>query len=179
MKKANESIYENNPFMVGLHGLQLFFEKAQPLGIMAIILTGISLVFQSIRAMGRQLASNDPQVGYHDWQTWVGSLTISDIIVFTIIIATALFVFLVVTLMIKAMFDYTSAQLARNKTVTLREAFGAASTHIGSYVGLQVLVGIKVILWSLLFIIPGVIMAVRYSLSGVSFLRLALEGTRR
>jgi uncharacterized membrane protein len=181
MKKQDTSTYENNPFLVGLHGLQLFFRKAQPIAIIAIVVAVLnagSQGTQNVLDVAEKTNRQQTADMYGEWQSWVGSLSTSDIIVFAILIASLLFIFFIIMFIINAMFDYTSAQLARNKEVAIGEAFKAALTHVGSYAWLQVLIGVKVILWSLLLIIPGIIMAVRYSLAGVSFFETDKRGNQ-
>jgi hypothetical protein len=48
-----------------------------------------------------------------------------------------------------------------------------------SYLWLQIIISFKVFLWMLLFIVPGIIMAVRYSLASVAFFdeKKQLRGT--
>jgi hypothetical protein len=79
--------------------------------------------------------------------------------------------FIVIGTFLSGMFDYTAAKLADNKTVTFGEAFKAVASRFFSYLWLHILMGLKILLWSLLLIVPGIIMATRYSLSGTSFFR--------
>jgi uncharacterized membrane protein len=75
--------------------------------------------------------------------------------------------------MIAALFGgvsaYTSAKLAQGERVSIGRAFRESFERLWSFLWLQILIFVKVVLWSLLFIIPGIIMAVRYSLAGVAF----------
>ena len=72
--------------------------------------------------------------------------------------------------------DYTSAQLAAGKQVTLNDAFRAVFGSFWSYTWVLFMAGIKTFLWTLLFIIPGFIMSYRYSLAGIVFFDKAIKG---
>ena len=65
--------------------------------------------------------------------------------------------------------SYVSARIARDEPVRLREAFRVAFENLWAYLWLQIIIFVKVALWSLLLVIPGIIMSVRYSLAGVAF----------
>lgn len=54
-------------------------------------------------------------------------------------------------------------KLSRNEPVTYRELF-SKKNMAGSYIAISLLVGLFTTLWSLLFIIPGIIAALNYSL---------------
>lgn len=96
-----------------------------------------------------------------------------------IAITTILFLALVGMLVgtyISAIFDYASARVAKGHTVSFGEALsGAAKGYLG-YLWVSIIVGVKTFLWSLLFIIPGIIMGIRYSLAGVSYFDKGLKG---
>lgn len=82
-------------------------------------------------------------------------------------------VFTLVSFVVSAIFnglrDVAAAAIAKQQSVSFGEAFTILFSRFGGYLWLQALITIKVLLWSLLFVIPGIIMAVRYSLAGTAF----------
>jgi hypothetical protein len=91
------------------------------------------------------------------------------IVILVVAALVLLFGVLIIGSIVAGIFAYTSAEIANNREVTFRQAARATFDRLWSFVWLQVLTGIKVLLWTLLFIVPGIIMAVRYSLANVSF----------
>lgn len=77
---------------------------------------------------------------------------------------------------IQAMIDYTVARVAKGHPVSFGDAMSGATRGYVGYLWVRVIVGFKVFLWSLLLLIPGLIMAVRYSLAGVSYFDKKLKG---
>jgi hypothetical protein len=161
---AEQSVtYENNPFFLALNGLNFVFEKARNVAILLIIISiiGLFLGLPSPKDSGQDLHMiNTPE-------QWA---------LFTIIV----FVFVTASVFIGAMLSgisaYTSAKLVHGRKVELNEAFHAVLDRFFSYIWLQIIILVKVLLWSLLFIIPGIIMAVRYSLANVAFFDKNLQG---
>lgn len=80
-----------------------------------------------------------------------------------------MFVFWLIGVYIQSVIDYTSARVAKGNDVSLSNALSGGFSRFGAYIWLQIIIATKVMLWSLLFIIPGIVMAVRYSLAGLSF----------
>lgn len=168
--------YENNPFLIALDGINIVFEKAKGPAILLIVVSIIS----AFSGFTPGYESPDDQRPAHEMaqqmQTQLASLTAiqwaTAIAIIVILIASAIFI----SSMISGISAYTSARLARGHKVTISEAFHAVLDRFFSYIWLQILIGVKILLWSLLFIIPGIIMAVRYSLASVAFFDKGLKG---
>jgi hypothetical protein len=168
--------YQNNPFYIASDGLSLIFRLAQSVAIFLAIVCGVS--FLSGFAPG-------PEVTYDERSDILnvdspeqaidnvtGALQQVPVEAWIIIGVIATLFFIAVTaigVIVGGITDYTAAQLAAGKQVTLREAFGAIMQRFFGYLWLQIIVGVKVLLWTLLFIIPGIVMAVRYSLAGTAY----------
>lgn len=166
--------YENNPFYVATNGLELLFKKAQTIGIILAVLSVISAIgslpstfggdsSQSGSAAGSDAAAF-PSIPAEAWVVIGGFVLLAIVVV------------LLLSLIVKGIADYTSAKIAHGQTVALSEAFGAVFENFWAYLWLNVIIFVKTLLWSLLFIIPGIIMSVRYSLAGVSFFEKGLRG---
>ena len=171
--------YQNNPFFVATDGLDLLFKKALSVAILLIVVSLLSVFGQlpqtisDIQKTGdsshRQELDYKYTAEYMDFKRTVTNLDSTEWIAIGGVIAVILLVIIVVSTMLSGITDYTAARLARGKTTTISEAFRAVFARFFSYLWLQILIGIKIFLWSLLLVVPGIIMAIRYSLSGPAF----------
>ncbi len=166
--------YQNNPFYIGLSGLKSLFNNALPIGLLFV---GISVVSLFSRSPGedRRAGQSDEEIVaavQQDIANTFSGLTASD----WVMIAILGVLLLLIGFMLNGITDYTSAKLAQGKTVKLGDAIGEVFSQLPSYIWLNIIIAVKVILWSLLFIIPGIYKAVRYSLSGTSFFAEGLKG---
>jgi hypothetical protein len=156
--------YENNPFFIAANGISLLFDLARGLSILFIILSILSLFTgnwsgdeESDRQTAEAIGTTLTNWSVSEWLT-------ASIAFFIIILALAL-----ISALFGGVSAYTSAQLAKGKPVKFGEAFRVAFEHLWSFLWLQIIVSVKTLLWTLLFIVPGIIMAIRYSLAGVAF----------
>lgn len=157
--------YENNPFFIAVNGISLIFNLARGVAflLVAIAILGIYRgdVTTGDSKTGEEIA-NTVSATIAGWQMHELLLAIAGvgIVVLAILLVAALF---------GGVAAYTSAKIARNETVGLGEAFRVAFDHLWSFLWLQIILFVKILLWSLLFIVPGIIMATRYSLASVAF----------
>lgn len=170
--KPATQAYQNNPFMLAIEGLQLLFNKARSLTWVGIGLTVMFTILYVIYMMVALFIDINEKKG----QATTASATTSqampplETLLPFIIGGSVLFLVLGVILVFwQGIVDDTSAQLAAGKKTTFSESAARVTERFLPYLWLRILVLIKVMLWSLLFIIPGIIMAIRYSLAGVSF----------
>lgn len=160
--KSSKKSYENNPFFIATNGITLLFNLAQGVAVMLIILSVVGLFSGSFGPSDESSSGNAAGNVFAGWGVteW---LLLSGAVG---IIGLALF-------MIGALFAgvnaYTSARLAYGDEVSIKTAFGESFDKLWSFIWLQIIILVKVLLWSLLFIIPGIVMAVRYSLANVAF----------
>lgn len=174
LSTTKKSTYENNPFYVATQGLELLFKKAQSVGIALAVLSAIVLVSSlpsysfpnysqptsDDTATSAQKAAGDNPFSTVPVEVWVMA---------GIVLLLGILLFSFIGIVVRGVSDYASAQLALSKTTTLREALNAVFGQFWSYTWVLVIVMVKTVLWSLLFIIPGFVMSYRYSLAGVSF----------
>lgn len=195
MSKAtskNETVlpYENNPFTVAITGLKIFFSLALPIALVAVVLSILNFYSQPSELLNSQTQSSSysaeklKNLSPEDQldvvfegtrnefiarKNQLQEMTSQQLAAALAIISAVILIVMLVSTLFGAIFDYTAAQMSRGKRVTLSDALEGATSRFFPYLWLRVLVGIKIFLWTLLFIIPGIIMAVRYSLAGVSF----------
>lgn len=166
--------YQNNPFFIGLNGLQLLFKRAQSVGIYAAILAGVGLLANTtsniIDSLNRM---NKPDISTSSKAIEISTTPNSfDIGILVVALAFVLFIAILsmlISALLYGVLEYTSAGLARDKNVTLGEAFAATFKKLPGYVWVYIVMVVKVFLWTLLLIVPGIIMAVRYSLAGTVY----------
>lgn len=154
--------YENNPFFIASSGITLLANTAGGVFALLLVLSLISIFSRSSVPDPNESHINGAVATVSTWSTGDWSLALGSGFVITL-------AFLMIMALLGGVSAYTSARLARGKKVSLREAFGQAFEHLWGYLWLQIIIFVKVVLWSLLLIVPGIIMAVRYSLAGVAF----------
>jgi len=163
--------YQNNPFTIATDGISLLFNRAKPIAIVALVLVGLGLIGGAPSGFTGEY-NDSMSISHPDAMAYkLHSVPVEVWIIVGIIALVIMLGFIVIGTFIAGIFDYTAARLADNKSVTLGEALKAVAARFFSYLWLQIVVAIKILLWSLLLIVPGIIMATRYSLSGPSFFR--------
>jgi uncharacterized membrane protein len=157
--------YENNPFTAGLTGLNLVFEKARGVAILLIVISILSVFSGSFsRGENHEAKSAFPTLSPEQWALFGGLVAI--------IVLAGIFI----SAMLSGISAYTSARIARGHDVTLNEAFHVVLDRFFSYIWLQIILIVKILLWSLLLIVPGFIMSYRYSLASIAFFDKKLTG---
>jgi hypothetical protein len=192
-------VYQNNPLLIAINGIKELFQKAQVIAVILAVIAGLSaggVMLNSppdfIDAFNGREGGVQTEQQNTDSEPTVAIDTKSDefekdvklhtpeVLAVTGFVAVILSIFLVVAVLIStyvnAMIDYTIARVSRGKFVTFPEAFKQAAHSFFPYLWLQIIVGVKTFLWSLLLIVPGYIMSVRYAFAGVSFFDRGLRG---
>jgi len=167
--------YQNNPFYIGLNGLQLLFKKAQQVAIYAAVLVGLGVlggttanIIDSVNKV------NDPESYNVSTDTKTIDIKPSNVDVAVVLIIASVVlgisvVIMLVSLYLYGVLEYTGAHLALGENVELKDALLASLKNLPGYFWVYVIMIVKVFLWTLLLIVPGIIMSVRYSLAGTVF----------
>lgn len=175
--KKTAHAYINNPFMITVKGLEWMFNRAKSISILLLILSLLGAVgnygFRSMQPTNfdqdqQQLTEEQTKV-FNNFTHAVQSITLEQWLGIGVLVLLVLLVVLFIGFWLKGAADFAAAQLAKGKTITIRQALGGSWRRLGSYAWVQIIVGVKVFLWSLLLVVPGIIMAVRYSLAGTAF----------
>lgn len=167
--------YDSNPFTLSFNALGRLFDSNAGWAITLLALALIGGGVQFANGLIGSLASDEKTAG-----TPTGTVTTADqasslnpeqllgilaiALIITILISVFLFVSFILQTFIGSMFAYVALQSEKGKKVTLGEAFGAVQKRFWRLLLAQGFANIKVFLWTLLFIIPGVIAALRYTL---------------
>jgi hypothetical protein len=180
MSTTKKPEYENNPFNIGLAGLTLLFKLAQSVAILAIVLIAVSLLGQMVQfAAGLIDGHKDTSFNYRYDPSefdgvgsgYVPAMEPAALVVLGIFVATILFIVIVIAAFVAGIFDYTAARISDHKPVSLSDAAKASWSHLPAYLWMNIVRVVKTFLWTLLLIIPGIIMSIRYSLAGVVFFK--------
>lgn len=177
MAKHTDLNYENNPFYIGYNGIRLFFQQAQSVAIYLIVVTVAASLIGFAVSIAGNLADDSPTAVNGPQQSsslpWDGSTTPLEIALGVAIIigviAAFCFFFLAVSLLMFGVGDYAAAQLAAGRKTDLKTSFKAVLSQFPSYMWVYIIIVVKIALWSLLFIVPGIIMTFRYMLAGTVF----------
>jgi hypothetical protein len=153
--------YNNNPFTIAVEGSKLLFQKAPTL---ALILAILSALGASNYDFSQPTATDTTGAPMTDMA--MEPAVIAIIVVIGVVL---LFGILVFGSILAGIYAYTAAEIAKGREVSFKVAAKATFDRLWSFVWLQVLIIGKVFLWLLLFIVPGIIMAFRYSLANLSF----------
>ena len=155
--------YENNPFFVASNGITMLFNSARGVAILMLVLALINLFGN------RADNSSEPEKLWNDVVSTVTPWSLND---WLLAIGSGLIIglaFLMISALLGGVSAYTSYKLSQGEEVKLSHAFRVAFDNLWSFLWLQIIVFVKVILWSLLLIVPGIIMAFRYSLASTAF----------
>ena len=165
--------YENNPFKVALEGINLVLAKAKGVAIFLIVLSVISVFTGMIPD-----SSEKSDFSVSAFQAGVSRMSPGEWVTTSAIILILALAFIFASAMVSGIGAYAAARTAKGHEVKLSEAFHAVLERFFSYIWLQVIQIVKIALWSLLFIVPGFIMAIRYSLANVAFFDKGLRGNQ-
>jgi len=168
--------YENNPLLVAIKGIELLFAKAVSVAILFLILIGVGFLFNAPSMFAPSDKTQSTAANSRAFEQQIMAIPTEAWIVIGIITLFVLLVFIFIQIILSGISDYTAAKLSKNEEVTLGEALSGVFSHFWGYTWVLIIVSVKTLLWSLLFIVPGIIMAVRYSLSGVSYFDKQLAG---
>lgn len=159
--------YITNPFSIALKGINDLKNKANGVFILSLVL-GILGFLSGGNPGGGGFRSTDDQEGTAGTTTFDPTAIPWDVVLPIIgIIALLLLAVGLIFFVLWGMYSYTAAQLAKGEGATIGEAFNAVLANFWRLLGVAVIQFFRLVGWYLLFIIPGFIMQVRYSLSGL------------
>ena len=175
--------YENNPFFIATNGLDLLFKKAQSIGIALAIIAGLSLLSSvpsyfvpGPSGQSEPAATAASKADEANFMNTISNIPAEVWIIVALVILLILTILVLIGTVIKGVTDVTSAHIANDKTITISQALREVFANFWGYLWVQVVMSVKVFLWTLLFIIPGIVMSVRYSLAGVVYFDKKLKG---
>jgi len=166
--KTEKKSYDSNPFTLSFDALGRFFTHNVNWAI-ALIVLGVLGMFS--RAGGNLIS------GYHGTPTTPGYgqelggstspevVTIVAIVIVVFVIALTLIVAMtVIATFLQGMFSYVALRSEAGESVSFSEAFNETTSRFWRLLGAQLLAILKIIGWGLLFIVPGIVAALKYSI---------------
>lgn len=181
-KTSPATSYENNPFFIATNGLDLLLKKARSVAILLAILSVLS-VLSRLFSDGSSYQTTDTtknitenQAATQSFIDNVQNLPQEMWVLTGLLVLVIIFTTFAIGVIFRGVVDYTASQIASGKTVTISEAFRAVFRNFWGYAWVLVIMAVKTILWTLLFIVPGIIMSIRYSLAGVAYFDKGLKG---
>jgi len=171
--KTAPTAYENNPLFIATKGLELLFKNGISIAILLLAFIGLNYLASIPAAFVSPAADTDSGP---EQTTDIAPLPPEVLATILGVVAVVVLVCLFIGIVIRGVMDYSAARLAKGAQVNIGEALGAVFSHFFGYTWVLIIVAVKTFLWSLLFIVPGIIMSVRYSLAGVSYFDKKLTG---
>ena len=163
-QSAASAEYENNPFFVGLNGFKKMFAYAKSLAIIFLVMSIAGFIGNLAQEKpGQDEASETAATPVID------SITIEQILFIAGIASVFILGIVLISVFINGLSSYASYAVATQRKITFQEAVKAVAKRYPAYLLMQLIIFVKVLLWTLLFIVPGIIMSIRYSLAGTSF----------
>lgn len=166
--------YENNPFSVAASGIDDLFKYAKVLAIIMLVLSVLGVLgnaASNLHDYNQPYQTEPVATPTHAQAT--PNLSMEQVLALIAMVGSIALIVTIILLVIGSIFaglrDVSAAAVATRTPVSFGEAFNRLFARFGEYLWLQILIIVKVFLWSLLLIIPGIIMAVRYSLAGTAF----------
>lgn len=172
--------YQNNPFFIAVDGIKALFKYTQPAAIVLVVLSALVAALNIYSNLASPLSTDESSTQQTEQMTLeslginassseeIGAIIGVGVFI-GIIILIAVVLVLVIGALIQGIGDVAAAAAVNKKTLTLGQTFSTLLKRFPGYLWLVFLVAVKTFLWSLLFIVPGIIMAVRYSLAGTAF----------
>ena len=152
-KNNKTNVYLTNPFTLGIEGVKLLYNKGRGVFWLALAAGILGLITNSVPAPSEE----------SDTQSLSGQEAVGVLILIFFVLAALLALFVIVW----GMFGYTSSELTKNKHVKFSDAFKVSYKNFWRIALVIVIMSLRIIGWTLLLIIPGIIMSVRYTLSAV------------
>ncbi len=173
MAKATNTTkkYDSNPFTLSFSALERFFKSNL---VWAIVILAFGLFGFLFQATGSVMDTvSQPAAPDNHQPTSLSHSTFNDAdggVIAAIIIIAAIFIVILVLIssviqtFITGIFSYVINQSEQEKSVSFSEAFHATTKRFWRLFWASILANIKIFLWTLLLIIPGIIATLRYSL---------------
>lgn len=161
MKKPVKEKYISNPFVLAYEAAKRLFNTNRGWAILFIVL-GVLSVF-SYTDDGQQQPANQSTAAMNQPE-----IAISVALVVFVVSAVLLFIILIMILAsyLTGLFSYVALESEKGRKVTLKEASLATREKFWDLLGSLLLAAVKIFGWTLLFVIPGIIAALRYALIG-------------
>lgn len=159
--------YNSNPFTLAFDAMGRMFSSNAGWAV-AVIIAGILGFFWQILTNAAQFINSEEASASSIGQLASGSSEATTIIAMVILIGTIISAVILVSVVIgtyiQGMFTYVALQSETNTKVGFKEAFDATSKRFKRLFLAQLLANLKIIGWTFVFILPGIVASFRYAL---------------
>lgn len=162
-EKSSAPPYQSNPFSLSFNTFGQFFEKNLGWAIALIFLPVVGFFFQILGSAVSTISYDVQAASNLDTPTAVGVVSIIFIIV-AVIIAVTIVAGIALNTFIYGLFTYAALENDAGRKAGFNDAINAVTARFWRLFLAQLLATVKIFGWTLLFIIPGIIAAFRYSL---------------
>lgn len=172
---TNENNYDSNPFTLAFNSFSRFFSTnvGWALAILALALVSfIGQLFSNLLQVASRESLNSTSTAAST--TPIASTTVSQspnvglvlliIVIALILITVIVIISTAISVFISGMFSYVAIQSEAGKSVGFSEAWEQTAKRFWRLFKAQLLAGLKIFGWTLLFIIPGIVAGFRYAL---------------
>lgn len=162
--------YDSNPFTLAFDALGRLFKTNVGWAIVLIAVGFIGFLFQLISTIIDVATSPESERPEYLSETISTGQTPETWVIVAIIagILAAVAIFMVISALIQTaligMFTYVTIQSEQGKSVSFSESFNAMTKRFWRLFWAKLLADLKILGWTLLLIVPGIIAALRYSL---------------
>lgn len=153
--EKSTSAYISNPFLLAHNAAKRLYKNNRTWAIILIVLgvlNTISSTNQNTSTSTDTTTSSSPELSFA-----LIVFLLSMGILFLLLMA-------IVSTYLTGIISYITLQSEKGKNATLSEAFEATKERFWRLLSAMLLAGLKIFGWTLLFIIPGIIAALRYTL---------------
>lgn len=158
--------YNSNPFTLSFDALSKFFNHNMTWAIVMIVFGIVGFLFQMVSNVA-SLTSSESSTGT---TSAASNPSLDPAVIAAIVILVLVFVLIavvigtVVQVYYNGMFTYVALRSEEGKSATFSEAFEAVTKRFWRLFGAQLLAALKILGWTLLLIVPGIIAGLRYSM---------------
>ena len=177
--QAEKKPYNSNPFTLSFDALGKLFTHNLTWAIVLLVLGAISAFGQLASNAFGNINSSSTSPNYETNITSGSSLDATTVIAIVIVVFVValilLTVILVVDTYVKGMLSYVALKSEDGESVSFSEAFNETASRFWRLLGAQLLAGLKILGWGLLFIIPGIVAALKYSMLPYEIMRASKD----
>lgn len=172
-KKSDLPTYQSNPFTLCFESFGRFFNKNVGWAIALLVAATLGFFMQigsnvissvSTTSTSRQSSIEDSITKDDSDRKLDSSEIVAIVILISVFVLFMIGIFLVIGTFLQGMFSYVALQSELGKSVGFNEAINATTGKFWLLLGSQALAMLKIIGWTMLFIIPGIFAALRFAL---------------
>lgn len=159
--------YNSNPFTLSFEALGKFFKYNLVWPIVLISIEVLGFIWNLFSTIISAITDSQNTTTYSATSSSTAlepAAIVAIVMIVLVFVCIAVAVTTVIGTYITGMYSYVSLKSLDGKKVGFSEAFRATTKRFWRLLGAQILAGLKILGWTLLFIIPGIRAALRYTI---------------